>query len=288
LSEQAVDALAYIISGGSANDGEPLIGLYRQAWKLEAWFVEFGIKYEEGKSRFPATVDAIRLASFLDDDLLKRVIEKAADPRDFIGQPEKHHAVVEYLNARLAYDGLKLIRSGRVVKLVELTSALSSSHSLAITAASFDFDSVQLELDRALNAAKSDPEIAVTAACSLIESVCRSILDELDQPLPAKEDISGLYRAIREPLGLSPTKEGLSAEIVNDVKSALSGLVTAVQSIGALRTHAGSAHGKSKGVRRIDTRIANLAIHSASAVALFLIETWQLRFPGRKLPAHRP
>ncbi|MGR9075331.1 hypothetical protein [Rhizobium leguminosarum] len=34
----------------------------------------------------------------------------------------------------------------------------------------------------------------------------------------------------------------------------------------------------------MDPRIARLAIHSASAVAVFLIETWQLRFPGRDLP----
>ena len=286
LSDQSVDALAYIISGGAANDGEPPIGLYRQGWKLKAWFVEFGIKFEESKSRFPATVEAIRFAAFVDDDLVKRILEKAADPRDFIGQSEKHKAVVEYLNERIAYDGLRLVPSGRVVRLEELAETPSSSKALAMTAANFDFDSVQVELERALSAAKTDPEIAVTAACSLIESVCRSILDELDQPLPAKEDISSLYRAIRDPLGLEPTKEGLPPEIVNDVRNALSGLITSVQSIGALRTHAGSAHGKGKGVRRIDTRIANLAIHSASAVALFLIETWQLRFPGRKLPAH--
>lgn len=122
-------------------------------------------------------------------------------------------------------------------------------------------------------------------AGSLIESVCRSILAELEIPLPAKQDISGLYRAVREPLGLSPEKEGLSAEIVADVRAVLSGLVTAVQSIGALRTHGGNAHGKTRGARRVDVRIAKLAVNSASAVALFLIETWQLRFPNRRLPA---
>jgi hypothetical protein len=31
-------------------------------------------------------------------------------------------------------------------------------------------------------------------------------------------------------------------------------------------------------------RIASLAIHSASTVALFLIETWQRKFPSRELP----
>ncbi|WP_438591027.1 abortive infection family protein, partial [Klebsiella aerogenes] len=75
---------------------------------------------------------------------------------------------------------------------------------------------------------------------------------------------------MRDPLGLDPTKEGVAAGIVNDVKAVLSGLVTSVQGIGSLRTHVGGAHGKERGFRRIDPRIAKLAIHSASAIALFV------------------
>jgi len=33
-------------------------------------------------------------------------------------------------------------------------------------------------------------------------------------------------------------------------------------------------------------RIARLAIHAASTVALFLIETWQRKFPARVLHRH--
>jgi hypothetical protein len=155
---------------------------------------------------------------------------------------------------------------------------------LSAMAAGIDFDTASRDLDRARRAAADDPEIAVTAACAVVESVCRSILVELEIDFPPKQDISSLYRAVRDPLGLDPMKEGVAPEIVNDVKAVLSGLVTSVQSIGSLRTHVGGAHGKEKGFRRIDARIAKLAIHSASAIALFIIETWQIRHPGRKLP----
>ena len=40
------------------------------------------------------------------------------------------------------------------------------------------------------------------------------------------------------------------------------------------------------GYARVDERIASLAIHAASTVALFLIETWQWKFPTRILPRH--
>jgi hypothetical protein len=288
LSEQSIDALAEIISGGAANGYEPPIGLYRQGWRLEAWFKGFGVPFDiTGESRLSATKIAIRGAVFLDSDngeLLKRIIESSADPRDFITEPERHSAVVKYINNHLFYDGLKLEQAGRSMRLVEIAEIAPVTGELSAMAAGIDFDTVSRDLDRALRAANSDPEIAVTAACSVVESVCRSILVELEVEFPAKQDISGLYRALRDPLGLNPTKEGLVPEIVNDVKAVLSGLVTAVQGIGSLRTHVGGAHGKEKGFRRIDARIAKLAIHSASAVALFIIETWQVRHPGRKLP----
>ncbi len=288
LSEQTIDALAEIISGGSANGSEPSIGLYRQGWRLEAWFKAFGVPFDvKTESRLPATKTAISYAIFMDSDgskLLKRIIESAADPRDFIKEPARHTAVVGYLNKHLFYDGLKLEPAGRVMRLVEIVEMAPVTAELSAMAAGIDFDTVSRDLDRALRAAADDPEIAVTAACAVAESVCQSILVELELDLPSGQDISGLYRAVRDPLGLDPAKEGLASEIVNDVKAVLSGLVTSVQSIGSLRTHVGGAHGKEKGFRRIDARIAKLAIHSASAVALFLIETWHLRYPGRKLP----
>lgn len=288
LSEQSIDALAEIIAGGAANGYEPPIGLYRQGWRLEGWFKAFGVPFDaKGESRLPATKTAIRSAIFIDSgngELLKRIIESSADPRDFIKGPERHSAVVDYLNKHLLYDGLRLEPAGRTMRLVEMVDTAPVTGELSAMAAGIDFDTASRDLDRALRAAAEDPEIAVTAACAVVESVCRSILVELKIDFPAKQDVSSLYRAVRDPLGLDPMKEGLTPEIVNDVKAVLSGLVTAVQGIGSLRTHVGGAHGKEKGFRRIDARIAKLAIHSASAIALFIIETWHIRHPGRKLP----
>ena len=72
-----------------------------------------------------------------------------------------------------------------------------------------DFDTVNRDLDRPLARAETDPEDAVTSACSVVESVCRSVLVELGVPLPAKKDVQGLYQAVRDPLGLTPTSKAL-------------------------------------------------------------------------------
>jgi hypothetical protein len=87
-----------------------------------------------------------------------------------------------------------------------------------------------------------------------------------------------VVRAVQEPLGLSPARPDLPIEIAADVRQVLGGLTTATKGIGALRTHAGDAHGRERGHGRIDARIARLAIHAASTIALFLIETWEVKF----------
>jgi hypothetical protein len=113
--------------------------------------------------------------------------------------------------------------------------------------------------------------------------VCRSILVELQEPLPDKKDIKALFNCVKKPLGLSPDRTDFDPLIADDIRKILSGLATLIEGIGALRTHGGDAHGRERGYKRLDERIARLAIHSASTAALFLIETWQRRFPDRVL-----
>ncbi|MBB4279613.1 hypothetical protein [Rhizobium mongolense] len=131
----------------------------------------------------------------------------------------------------------------------------------------------------------ADPEDAVTAASSLIVAVSRSILIELGLSMPPKRDIDALLKAVQEPLELSPGRTDLPAEIEQDVPPS------------ARRPHFGyqrhwcpsnpwwDANGREKGFRRIDSRIARLALNSARSIALFLIETWESK-QHRHLPQH--
>jgi hypothetical protein len=289
LAPQTIEVLALVISGGSGNDPTPPIGIYRSGPKLESFMRGCNVSMSVGSgSRIPALISALENANAQGDQkVLREIIERTADPRDFLSQPEKLTNVIEYLNARLVYDGLQLQHHGGRVRLASAGKSPSVIDALTTAVATIDFDTVSRDLDRALASAETDPEDAATSACSIVESVCRSILIELGLPLPDKKDIQGLYKAVREPLGLSPGKEGVSGEIADDVRTILGGLNSAIQGIGALRTHGGDAHGRERGHRRvIDARIARLAIHSASAAALFLIETWQKNFPTKTLHPH--
>lgn len=290
FSPFVIKALADVITGGAGQgpDVTEPIGIYRSGPRIEALFLDCGLDMRIGSSsRVPATVQFLRdLANHWDDgESLKRVILRVCDPREYLSAPDKAVAVREHVNAALEADGLAVTIVNGTAHLVERTSAGLIVEPFISKVAKLDFDTVQIEIARALPSVSADPEDAVTAACSLVEAVCRSILIELGLPLPAKRDIDGLLRAVQDPLNLSPARTDLSPEIEQDVRQVLGGLTSVTKGIGALRTHAGDAHGREKGFRRIDPRIARLALNSASSIALFLIETWESK-QHRHLPQH--
>ena len=103
----------------------------------------------------------------------------------------------DHLNAVLAADGFEVMEIGGKARLRPLGSASAAVAAIAVKSAAIDFDTVRHEIDRALEAAERDPEDAITAACSMLEAVCRSILIELGQELPEKKDIQGLVKGKR-------------------------------------------------------------------------------------------
>jgi hypothetical protein len=287
LSPQTVEAIVNIISGGNGNSATPSIGIYRSGPKIEAFMRACGVRMSIGNgSRMPALAAAVEdVVTRQDVHVLRQIIEAAVSPADFLDDPERGNAVIEHLNRRLAFDQLVLRRRGAKIELVDALANAPIISALAEALAPINFDTVSRDLERALANADSDPEDAVTSACSVVESVCRSIIVALGVGLPAKKDIQSLYKTVREHLALDPGGS-FRSDIVDDVRLTLSGLSSTIQGVGNLRTHGGDAHGRERGfARSIDPRIARLAIHTASAVALFLIETWQLKNPGTVLTA---
>lgn len=209
------------------------------------------------------------------DHRLAKLIELVADPREYVEFPDRAQAVMDYLNRFLIHDSLELVTTNGLPKLRVRGSVSLVVDAFATKTAALDFDAVRREVDRALESAERDPPVAVTAACVIIETVCRSILAELKIEAPAKRDVEALLRVVQEPLGLSPARSDFPELIAADVRQVLGGLTTVAKGVGALRTHGGSAHATVHGQAPIDARIARFAIHSASTIALFLVETWE-------------
>ncbi|WP_435655391.1 hypothetical protein [Brucella pituitosa] len=163
---------------------------------------------DEVGSRLPKLRANLAKAASTDNglglDRISRCIEKVTDPRGYVGKPDKAEAVLESMNISLKGDGYEVVVINGRSNLRQIGASSSVLQELSSKTMTLDFDTVSHEIDRALKGVEDDPEDSVTAACSLIEAVCRSILIESGLDLPAKKDVDGLVKAVQGPLNLSP------------------------------------------------------------------------------------
>ena len=137
---------------------------------------------------------------------------------------------------------------------------------------SYDAPAVQTVWAKALERRTNDPEGAVTAASTLLEEVCKHIIEDSGGDWSEKWNTPKLYAEASKILNLSPSQH--QAEVF---KTILGNCQSIVQSIGSLRNKGGDAHAGGRSRVPFKSRHAALTVNLAGSMALFLIETWQAR-----------
>lgn len=133
----------------------------------------------------------------------------------------------------------------------------------------FDSDGVHAIWAKALDRRNSDPEGAITVARTLLETVCKRILDENGIVYTDKEDLPKLYSMAIQQVNLAPDQH-----TEEPIKAILGSAMNLANGIGTLRNRLSDSHGRGgKGVRPL-ARHANLAVNMAGALATFLTETY--------------
>lgn len=168
----------------------------------------------------------------------------------------------------LSKYGLKYTQGGRVCQI----GVSRASQSLEQLLKSKNIPAIEIEFKRALDEIEKDPPASLTAACSIVESFCKVYIEEKKLALPKETTIKPLWTTVAKDLGFDPSQ--LEDD---DLKKILGGLSSIVDGVGALRTHAGSAHGRGKTGYRIQPRHARLAVHAAHTLVLFALETWDYK-----------
>lgn len=131
---------------------------------------------------------------------------------------------------------------------------------------------VQAAWSKALDRRASDPEGAITSARTLIESVCKHILDSTGQIYDDGADLPKIYKQTAELINLAPSQH---TEQV--FKQILGGCTSVVEGLGALRNRLSDAHGKGRIASRPASRHAELAVNLSGALATYLLATWEAR-----------
>jgi hypothetical protein len=116
-----------------------------------------------------------------------------------------------------------------------------------------------------------NPGLAFDLAKTLVESVCRAVLDERSVAYDETDDLPKLFKAVSNCLPFLPPAASGEAKARESLKRTLSGLSTAIQGICELRNQCGFAsHGSGRPRPALESVQALLAAQAADAVVGFL------------------
>jgi hypothetical protein len=168
----------------------------------------------------------------------------------------------------------EILRSVFDPLLTALETGLGTPADDAVSAklSTINADNVRRAWSTALERRTRDPEGAITMAKTLLEHVCKHILDERGTSYTDKDDLPKLYHKVAEQLNLAP-----SQHTEETFRKILGATQTIVNGLGELRNSLSDAHGKGKLAANPSLRHAELAVNLAGTMATFLVATWETK-----------
>lgn len=137
------------------------------------------------------------------------------------------------------------------------------------------------------NAIEQVPDFAFDLAKTLIESVCKTILEDIGRPADPNWDAPKIMRETTTWLSMLPSGHPNPAKARESLTKTLNGLHTTVQGLCELRNDYGLAsHGRDGFSARLDIRQATLAAQAADTIVSFLYRIHRdalTRSPGARV-----
>jgi len=194
-------------------------------------------------------------------------------PRKIIKQVEESPLLKQQIEdaiRKLAQTSSEHIRDIVWVPQLVPLAQTPAEEQISTILSQIDSEHIRKAWNKALSRRHSDPEGAITAARTLIESVCKYILDKAGIAYPSDVDLPKLYHLTAECLQLAPSQysDRTMRQILGNCQSVVGGLAS-------LRNELGDAHGKGESERAPEPHHAELAVNLAGSMAMFLVSVWE-------------
>jgi len=151
-------------------------------------------------------------------------------------------------------------------KLLALLVQADGRSPVGVELSSLTLTGVRQQWMTAASRIPSSPAGAITAARTLLESTCKTILTELGEAPDSSGELGRLYKQVRVKLGVDP-----KAGATQSVHQMVNGLTQVVDGLAALSNAAGDRHGLAGGNKITELSFACLAVHAAGTVCVFLV-----------------
>lgn len=191
--------------------------------------------------------------------------------------------LIQIFNDNLSEDNFEIIEKARIsgrpifVGRSKITGKESLKKKGSDIKEILNADYVSQQINLMESSIENAPHMSIGLAKELIETCCKSILEELGQPYDKNWDLPKLMKETTKLLKLTPDDIPNEARAASSIKQILGSLSSVVQGIGEVRNEYGSGHGKDGNFRGLQPRHAKLAVGAASTLAVYLLETHKMK-----------
>jgi protein-tyrosine-phosphatase len=139
----------------------------------------------------------------------------------------------------------------------------------------FSSDYLSKQIDLMVSMQETNPTNAIGMAKELIESCCKTILDEKDISYTKNDDVPQLASKTMDALKLLPSNVQSNDQGADAVKAVLGSLRAIPTKLAEIRNPFGSGHGKSASFQGLEPRHAKLAVGSSITFVDFIWNTYE-------------
>jgi len=191
--------------------------------------------------------------------------------------------LLQIFNDNLKEDNFEIIEKTRIsgkpifVGRLKITGKESIQKKGVDIKMRLNADYVSQQINLMESSIENSPHISIGLAKELIETCCKSIIDERKETYDKNWDLPKLMKETTKLLKLTPDDILNQARAASSIKQILGSLSSVVQGIGEVRNEYGSGHGKDGKFIGLQPRHAKLAVGAASTLAIYLLETHEIK-----------
>lgn len=164
-----------------------------------------------------------------------------------------------------------------IMDRVALTNPIPLTPSANNLKQKFSSEFLSTQIDAMLSMTATNPTEAIGKAKELIESCCKTILEDRNIAWDKSWDVGQLVSETIKVLKLMPKDIPENAPAAAEMKALLGNLRAIAANMATIRNAYGSGHGKSAAYKGLEPRHAKLAVGSGLTLVEFLWETHEQR-----------
>lgn len=200
--------------------------------------------------------------------------------RGYAHEVDKLHRI---FNDSLCNDGFEIVERTRISNKPVFSGRMQFTGKASIEKKGseikniFNADYVSHQINLMESSIESAPYQAIGTAKELVEIACKSIFELRQEEYDKNWDLSKLMKETTKLLKLTPDDIPNEARAAKSIRQILGSLSAVVQGIAEVRSEYGSGHGKDSNFKGLQPRHAKLAVGAASTLAIYLLETHEIR-----------